>query len=293
MTGHRPVLLEETVARLNLSINDNVIDATLGGGGQAVAILKATGPNGRLLGLEADPRTLVATNETMREFGHRFVGANANFRDLKAVAAEKGFTNIAAIVFDLGLSSIALADADRGLSFQTPGPLDMRLDPAHQTLTAAAIVNHWPHAELRDIFRRLGQEPQAVRITDAIIAARQRQLLTDTIELASIIERVKKRHGRIHPATLVFQSLRMAVNDELGCLYAALPSALELLRPGGRLAVITFHSLEDRLVKNWIKQTTASGGLQRVNKQVIRPTRAETLANPRARSAKLRVIEKI
>lgn len=291
-SDHVPVLLSEVLSALQLRTNQDAIDATLGGGGHTRAILNATGPEGRLLAIEADPRTLAATQAQLAEVAGRITFVNANFRSLQQQAEQHGFSAVAGILIDLGLSTIALEDASRGFSFQLDGPLDMRFDPnAHRT-TAAEIVNRWSAPELARIFSAFGEERKAQRIAETIIGSRAHKPIDTTSRLADLVASVKPRRGRIHPATQVFQALRMAVNDELGALHDVLPQAVNLLRPGGRLAIITFHSIEDREVKRWTKETAKAGSVRLVNAHVIQPNRAEVLTNPRARSAKLRIIEK-
>lgn len=289
MPEHVPVLLSAVLDGLHLQPNQTVIDATLGGGGHTRELLQAIAPDGRLLGIEADERTLHDTLQDLTPYGSRFIAAHGNFRELQRIANDHGLTSVDAILFDLGLSSIGLDDPDRGFSFQHDGPLDMRFSPETQTETAADLVNTRSAADLVDLFRRYGEEPVAERIATAIVAARP---LTTTGRLAEVIGEVKHRRGRTHPATQVFQALRIAVNDEYGALEAALPQALELLQPGGRLAVITFHSGEDRLVKRWARAEAEAGRVEIVNKHVIVPERAEQVANPRSRSAKLRLLRK-
>lgn len=292
MPGHVPVLLPAVLAHLHLQPNRDVIDATLGGGGHAAAMLEAISPDGRLLGIEIDPRTLVSVQSLRQRYGPRFAAAHGNFRNLRRIASDHGFSSVQAILFDLGLSSLTVADPSRGFSFQHDGPLDMRFDPTAQTLTAAELVNTWTGPDLERVFRSAGEERRAAGIAAAIVAERRHRPLTTTGQLAELVARVKPRRGRLHPATQVFQALRLIVNDELGALESALPQALELLRPGGRLAVITFHSLEDRLAKQWSHRESRQGRLRLVNRHVIVPARQEQLANPRSRSAKLRIIEK-
>ncbi len=290
MSGHTPVLFSEVLQFLQLQSNQSVIDATLGAGGHARGLLQAIAPDGKLLGIEADPRTLTSTDtELKREFSSRVVTVNANFRELREIAAAYDFTQVDGIFFDLGLSSLTLEDPERGFSFQSDGPLDMRFDPEHQTVTAAEIVNTWPTNDLASLFRESGEERMADQIARHLV---ERRPFTQTVQLADAIAEVKHRRGRTHPATQVFQALRMAVNDELGSLTIALPQALSLLKPGGRLAVITFHSIEDRLVKRWMKTEAAAGRLDLITKHVVTPNRSEQLANPRSRSAKLRVAQK-
>lgn len=289
MPGHTPVLFSDVLQQLHLHSNDDVIDATLGGGGHARGLLEAIGPQGRLLGLEADPRTLAGTQQEFLSYGQRAVLVNANFRTLASVAQEQGFSAVHAVLFDLGASSMTFEDASRGFSFQQDGPLDMRFDPVHQSLTAADIINTWSTNDLASLFRESGEERRADQIARHIA---QRRPFNRTVELAEAIAQVKHRRGRVHPATQVFQALRVAVNDELGALTDALPQALDVLTSGGRMAVITFHSIEDRLVKRWMKAAAADGRLELVTKHVMVPSRSEQLANPRSRSAKLRIVQK-
>lgn len=288
MPEHVPVLLAAVLDGLNLHSNDDVIDATLGGGGHAQAMLNAIAPDGRLLGLEADPRTLSATTTQLIGHGACFVPAHGNFRDLQQIATSAGFTAVAAVLFDLGVSSMTIGDAARGFSFQADGPLDMRFDPMTQSQTAAALIAESSAETLTEIFRDYGDERAAKRIAEHL---KTMTPPTTTRELATAIEVVKPRRGRTHPATQVFQALRIAVNDEYGAITQALPQALELLRTDGRLAVITFHSGEDRLVKRWMK-SLPTDRVTINTKHVIVPDRAEQLRNPRARSAKLRILTK-
>ncbi len=288
---HVPVLLPDVLSNLNLQPGDTVIDATLGGGGHTRALLEAIAPDGRVLALEADPRTLADTQAKLADAGSRLVIVQKNFRELQTVAKAHGFHGVAAVLFDLGLSSIGLADASRGFSFQVDGPLDMRFDPA-QDLTAAEIVNTWSRDDLLHILREYGEERQAERIVDQLILQRQTAPFQTTLALAEAIMTVKPRRGRLHPATQTFQALRMAVNDELAALEEALPQAFDCLRSGGRLAVITFHSIEDRVVKHWTHQLADRGLAELVNKHVIQASYQAAKENPRARSAKLRIIQK-
>lgn len=292
LPAHVPVLLSAVLDGLHLVPGAIVIDATLGGGGHTRAMLEATAPNGRVLGIEADERTLQSTQQRLLSFGSRFIAAHGNFRELRRIATDAGCTGVDAILFDLGVSSMTIEDPERGFSFQHNGPLDMRFSPTLQAQTAADIVNAWSARDLVEIFRRYGNEPVAERIAAAIVAHREVTPLTTTGELAEVVSSVKHRRGRIHPATQVFQALRIAVNDEYGAIETALPQALELLKVGGRLAVITFHSGEDRLVKAWMKGQSKLGTLHLETKHVIVPPRDEQVANPRSRSAKLRIITK-
>ncbi len=292
LSAHVPVLLSAVLQGLHLQPNEIVIDATLGGGGHTRAMLDAIAPQGRLLGIEADQRTLQETQRDLVNYGSRFSAAHGNFRDLHRIAQDNGYDSVNAILFDLGLSSIALADPNRGFSFQNDGPLDMRFDPSAQNLTAAEIINRRSVDELRELFQTFGNEPVAERIATQIVTTRTSTPFTSTMQLAAAVEKVKHRRGRIHPATQVFQALRIAVNDEYGVIEQALPQALELLKDGGRLAVITFHSGEDRLVKYWMKKMASDQRLRLDNKHVIVAPRSEQIINPRSRSAKLRLITK-
>ncbi len=304
MAAHVPVLYEETLTGLQVRPGGVYVDATLGAAGHALGILRASAPDGRLLGLDADPEAVAFARQVLQPFGERLTLRTANFRRLAAVARSAGFDRVDGVLLDLGLSSRQLAAAERGFAFQREGPLDMRLDPRRGT-TAADLVNDLPEADLADLIRRYGEERHARRIARAIVAARP---LTTTAELAQVVARAVGRRGRIHPATRTFQALRIAVNDELGALAEALPQALDLLAGGGRLAVIAFHSLEDRLVKRFFRQESRDcicppeapvctcghrAGLRIVTRKPIRPTPEEVARNPRSRSARLRIAERL
>ena len=287
--GHVPVLLAEVISGLALHPGDDAIDGTLGGGGHASAILEAVAPSGRLLGIEWDGRTLEETRKTLERYGSRAMLVHGNYRDVGRLARTYAFPSVSGILVDLGYSSLQIDDPARGFSVRAGGPLDMRYDDAHE-LTAADIVNAWPKEELIRILREYGEERSAGRIADAIVRARHRKPIVSTDELALLIAKLVGRgKGKIHPATQTFQALRIAVNDELGNVAAFLPEAVKLLKPGGRLAVISFHSLEDRIVKNFFKE---SSDLVVVTKRPITAGDAELAINPRARSAKLRIAEK-
>jgi 16S rRNA (cytosine1402-N4)-methyltransferase len=303
---HVPVLLTEVITGLALTPGAHCIDGTLGGSGHAAALLSATAPGGRLLGLDADPDAVLRARARLATFGDRVVLVQANFRELASVAAAYGFGQVSAVLLDLGVSSYQVASASRGFSFQADGPLDMRLDP-QTPLTAEEIVNEWRTDDLADVIYRYGEERQSRRLARAIVAARP---LSTTSDLAGVISRTAPRraHQRIHPATRVFQALRIAVNDELGALEAALPQLVWLLMPGGRFAVITFHSLEDRVVKQFIQREVRDcicpsdfpvcrcghkATLRTVTGRPMSPSEAEISANPRSRSAKLRIAERL
>lgn len=304
---HIPVLLAAVLDALRLQPGANVIDGTLGGGGHTAAFLQQTAPDGRVLGIDADPAAIRRVSERLAsavESG-RLVLAQANFQSLADVARQHGFAHVDGILLDLGLSSFQLETAERGFSFQQSGPLDMRFDPG-QAVDAQEIVNTWPEKELADILYRYGEEHRSRRIARYVVENRP---IESTEQLAAVIAKAVGQRGgrRIHPATKTFQALRIAVNRELDVLESVLPQALELLRPGGRLAVISFHSLEDRIVKQWM-QFEASDfvrdpadpygghvkqpGLQLVTRKPITADEDEIRRNRRSRSAKLRVAER-
>jgi 16S rRNA (cytosine1402-N4)-methyltransferase len=301
---HIPVLYDQVLVGLRVRPGGRYVDATIGGGGHAAGILAASAPNGLLLGLDADPEAVTFVGRVLQPYGNRVCLAAGNFRNLLALAAAHGFDQADGVLMDLGFSSRQLAAADRGFSFDRDGPLDMRLD-ASQGQTAADLVNRLSDVELADLLWRYGEERHSRQIARAIVRARP---LTMTGELAHLIARTIGHHERIHPATRTFQALRIAVNDELGALAQALPLARDLLRPGGRLAIITFHSLEDRLVKQFYQKEAQDcicppdlpmcacehrAALHLVVRKPIRPTAEEVARNPRSRSARLRIAERL
>lgn len=283
--SHVPVLLDEVLEALNPQPGGTFIDATVGQGGHARAILSRVTPDGRLLGIDRDESNLAIAQKRLIQFGEAAVLVHDSYANVTSHAYDHGFSGVDGILLDLGFSSAHIEEADRGFSFQNEGPLDMRYDRSSE-LTAAEIVNTWSEDELAACFRKWGEEPRARDIAKAIIAHRP---VETTTELAELIRSVVKTHGRTHPATRVFQAIRMAVNNELGELEVALPKMVDLLKPGGRLAIISFHSLEDRQVKQFLK---SNDQLALINKRVIVPTQTEIKTNPRARSAKLRVAAK-
>jgi len=301
---HISVLFEQVMAGLEIRPGGRYIDTTVGGAGHAAGILERSSPGGRLLGLDADPEAIAFAREKLCPFGERAVLQVASFRNLKMVATSLGYGEVDGVLMDLGLSSRQLADAQRGFSFREEGPLDMRLNPQRGE-SAADLVNRLPEDRLADLLWRYGEEPAARRIARAICSARP---LSTTAELASLVAGVAARRGKIHPATRTFQALRIAVNDELGALEDALPQAQALLRPGGRLAVIAFQSLEDRVVKQQFVRESQDcicppellgcacghrATLKMVTRKPIRPGNDEVARNPRSRSARLRIAEKL
>mgnify|MGYP006294750753 CR=1 FL=1 len=303
---HVPVLPEEVLEGLQVVPGGRFVDATVGAGGHAYEILSASGPDGELLGLDRDPDALEIAADCLAPFGDRAKLVHASFAGLKEIAAAAGFSQADGVLFDLGLSSLQLEDSRRGFSFLTDGPLDMRFDPTSQGPTAADLVNRLSEEELADVLFRYGEERQSRRIAGAIVAARPIQTTGQLVEV--IEETVGRRRGRLHPATLSFQALRIAVNEELAAIESALPQAVETLKVGGRLVVIAFHSLEDRIVKRFMRRESKDcicsrelpictcdhrASLERVVRKPIRPTEDEVASNPRARSARLRVAERI
>lgn len=285
---HTPVLLKEVIDNLKIKQCSQYIDATVGGGGHAAAILKL---KGKILGIDYDPEAIKASRK-------RFASAcpntfwrlaPGNFKNLKQIAEDSGFNRVDGILFDLGVSSYQLETARRGFSFNREGPLDMRMDPGLM-VTAADLVNGLNKGELEKLFEKFSDEPRAAAIAEAIVRARKLKPIETGKQLANIVG--AKRSNRLHPATRVFQALRMAVNDELNNLNQALPQAVGLLKSGGRLAVISFHSGEDRIVKNFLKDQKTKRSLMIINKKPIQATAAEIATNPRSRSAKLRVAQK-
>jgi 16S rRNA (cytosine1402-N4)-methyltransferase len=289
---HIPVLLEETIKALNVQPGGRYIDCTIGPGGHAAAILEHSSPGGQLLGIDADPKAIKIARARLEAYSSSILLVNQNFTSLREICIKYGFFPVHGILFDLGLSSVQLENNNRGFSFQHDAFLDMRLSPS-QEITAAIIINSSPESQLAHLIRAYGEERYSQQIARHIV--RQRPITT-TLQLARTIERaVGGRRGRIHPATRTFQALRVAVNQELEHLESALKQAIDLLGFGGRLAVISYHSLEDRIVKNFMRQE-ASGEeacLRLVNKKVITPSLAEVQFNPRSRSAKLRAAERI
>ena len=302
--GHLSVLYDEVLTWLKPRPGGRYIDATLGAGGHATGLLTASHPDGLLLGLDADPAALSFAGDVLALFGDRVVLRNANFRRIGEVAGALGFEEVDGILMDLGLSSRQLDDADRGFSFNRDGPLDMRMNP-ERGRSAAHLVNTLSVAELSDLLWRYGEERLSRRIARAIVAERP---LDSTGQLADLVARVVGRREKIHPATRTFQALRIAVNEELDALGQVLPQARDLLRPGGRLAVIAFHSLEDRLVKQFFRQEARDcvcppelpicvcqhqATLRVLTPKPIRPTAGEVARNPRSRSARLRIAERL
>ena len=292
---HKPVMVEEVITGLNLKANDNVIDCTFGRGGHTREFLRATAPSGKVLAVDVDERAFTeGLGEIASADRARIIPVSDNFRNLAAVAVKFGWDKADAVFLDLGVSSPMFDDPSYGLSFRGEAPLDMRFNKKIQTLTAADVVNRWPEKQIQTILKDFADEFRAAGLARAIVEKRRTKEIKTTADLVEIIQSVYRwRGGKIHPATKTFQALRMAVNDELGALQAVLPETIRLLRKGGHLGALSFHSKEDRLIKIFLRECERAGEIRRLHKHVIRATRAECLKNPRARSAKLRLIEKL
>ena len=304
---HKPVMLVEVLEALRPKSGERYVDGTVGAAGHAAGILEASSPAGWLLGFDRDSAAVEFARERLKKFSGRFELRQANFSDVADWVEPE---SCAGVLLDLGVSSPQLDQAERGFSFQQDGPLDMRMD-RRQTLTAAQLVHSESAEGLAQIFWELGGEAHSRRVARAIVRERQDRRIETTRQLADLVERVLPRRGkRTHPATRVFQALRIAVNNEIGSLKIGLEAAFRILKPRGRLAVITFHSLEDRVVKDFgrarAQDYTFTGGvdvpelrrprapeLKWCPRKAIKPTQAEMEANPRSRSAQLRVMERL
>jgi 16S rRNA (cytosine1402-N4)-methyltransferase len=294
---HRPVLLDEVLAALAPQPGDIVVDCTTGWGGHSGELLRRVGPSGRLLGLDLDADNLQKARERLQPVGHPFSLHHANFASLANLLASEGLSGMDAVLADLGMSSMQVDDTERGFSYVRDGPLDMRMDRSRGR-TAAQLLATISEQDLAQALRELGDEPDADRLAAAIVAARQRQALGRTTDLARVILEASQAQGwhlhpspgrwNTHPAARTFQALRILVNRELANLQQLLRVLPDCLRPGGRAAIISFHSGEDRLVKAAFRDGLRNGIYQAVSDEPIRPTFAERTANPRSRSAKLR-----
>ena len=309
--GHLPVLVDEVLASLAIGPGSSVADCTVGGGGHAERLLEASSPDGRLLGLDADRAAISEAQRVLAQYGDRVVLRQANFEEIYDVANEAGLVPLDAVLFDLGLSSYQLADPRRGFSFAADAPPDMRFDE-DRGLSALDLIDRSSQRELAGILATFGEERRAGRIAKAILAARAEGRLMTAADLAMVVAEAappgRGDAGRIHPATRTFQALRIAVNRELDVLGSSLEAALALLRPGGRLAVISYHSGEDRIVKRFIARESRDcieqplppactcghrAQLRPVTRRVVKPGPEEIHRNRRARSARLRVAEKL
>ncbi len=310
MKEHVPVLYQEIIFYLQPCPGGKYIDGTIGAGGHSAGLLEGSAPDGRVLGLDRDVEAIEFSRNRLVAAGERLALVQTSFAEMDQVARRQGFTAVDGILIDLGLSSRQLASAERGFSFRLDGPLDMRFDTT-SGLTAAELLETLDESALSEMLRRYGEVRQNRKVARAILEARP---VDTTVQLAELVaqletkDRRNKSSGRIHPATKVFQALRIAVNEELEALQKVLPAAVDLLRPGGRLAVISFHSLEDRMVKQFIREKSRDcvcppeqpicncdtrPVLRPVTRKVIRPTDDEVARNPRSRSARLRVAERL
>jgi 16S rRNA (cytosine1402-N4)-methyltransferase len=291
---HQPVLLAEVLDLLITDRGGLYLDATLGLGGHSEAILRAISAQSKLMGLDMDPEALHSACARIKALPGQFRAVRANFRTLGRILETEKYFPLAGALFDLGVSSMHFDNPQRGFSFRHEGPLDMRLSPDN-TLTAGTIVNVWPEEQIALLIKEFGEDPNARRIARAIVARRSKAPFMTTTDLAGVIEKLMPR-GKTHPATRTFQALRMSVNAELENLTAGLEGVMPFLQQGGRLAVITFHSLEDRIVKrlfaSWEEQGVCRS-VEKGGKAVVKPSAEEVEGNSRARSAKLRVVEKL
>lgn len=304
-TRHIPVMVPECLDALNVQPGGRYIDATAGEGGHSHAILQASEPGGQVLAFDADPEAVGVSSQRLTGYGDSFLAVNANFRDLRITALRHDFVPVHGVLFDLGVSSLQLDREARGFSFRRADPLDMRFS-IDQRLTASDVVNSYTQDELADLIFHLGEDRKARRIASAIVRARP---VATSLELADVIEKALPRRGsKIHPATRTFQAIRIAVNDELSALETALQQAASLVGQGGRMAVISYHSLEDRIVKKFFRKESSdcicapgapictcdhTATLKMLTKKPLTPSEAEIESNPRSRSAKLRSAERI
>jgi len=289
---HQPVLLKEVLEYLDPKPNQNFVDATVGDGGHAGAILEKTMPNGKLVAIDRDSESIIRAKSSLSKFGSRVLFINDSFGNLSEIIKNSNIRTISGILFDFGMSSSQLENSERGFSFQKNEVLDMRFDIKHPII-AEDIINEYDAEELSEIFKKWGEEPYAFKIAVAIIEARRKSRIKTTKELVRIIEKVARRHGKLHPATLIFQALRIEVNGELKEIERALGVIPEILNKNGKAAFISFHSLEDRLIKNWSRNLDKQGIIEILNQKPIIASAEELKANPRSRSAKLRAIKKI
>lgn len=303
LTLHIPVLAKEVLQYLNPKPNENFIDCTIGEAGHTISILERIGPNGKVLGIDLDAGQIERSAKNTAGFGNRVVLANDSYANLKEIVEENNFKPVNGIILDLGMSSVHLEESGRGFSFLRDEPLDMRYNAEIpnskiqiSNLTAEKIINEYPREKLEEIFREYGEEKFARKIADAVAEKRRVKRIKRSLELAEIIRKAipaRYHFGRIHFATRVFQALRIAVNGEIDNLSKFLSQAVEILDNEGRLAIISFHSIEDRIVKNFFRRKVGEGTIELLNKKPVVASHAEIKTNNRSRSAKLRAIIKI
>ncbi|MGB9959614.1 MAG: 16S rRNA (cytosine(1402)-N(4))-methyltransferase RsmH [Candidatus Bathyarchaeales archaeon] len=292
---HFPVMKEEVIQYLNPKPCENFVDCTVGEGGHTMAILERTKPSGKVLGVDCDSTLLERLKLKIEgtDYDERLILVCDNFANLNAIVERHGFNRVSGVLFDLGFSSWHLEESRRGFSFLRDEPLDMRYSPQQNTLTAEAILNYWSVKDIERVLRVYGEERFSRRIAEEIVRSRP---LKTTVDLVMTVERATPawyHRRRIHFATKTFQALRIAVNSELESLEKALPQAVDIMESGGRLVVIAFHSLEDRIVKNFMRNKTKEGILKLLTKKPLRPSKEEVTKNPRSRSARLRAALKV
>lgn len=293
---HIPVMLQETISNLNLKPGQVIVDATLGTGGHSQEILKMIAPGGRLIAIDRDMEAIEISRSRLEPFGSACEFYHGNFADLDLVLEKAGVSKIDGIVFDLGISTVQLKNAERGFSFQEEGPLDMRLD-RESYISAYDLVNNLNESEISDLLWTFGEERWHNRIAHLVVEERQKQPIATTTQLAELVSRsiparFRHRHYRIHPATRTFQAVRIAVNRELEILGAALDKAVAFLNNQARISVISFHSLEDRVVKHTFRRMEAEGSVNIITAKPLTPAYSEIEVNPSSRSSKLRVAER-
>ena len=294
---HIPVLQKEVIEYLEPKPEENFIDATVGSGGHTLAILEKNGPKGKVLGIDRDSEQIKNTKYSIGgKYKNRLILVCDNFANLKEIVKREKFKNVSGILFDLGLSSWHLEESGRGFSFLRNEPLDMRYGIENPKLTAEKIINYYSFQEIEKILREYGEEKFSEKIAQEIVKQRSVRPITNTFQLVEIIKRATPgwyKHGKIHCATKTFQAIRIAINDELNNLKKVLPQAIEILRCEGKIAVISFHSLEDRIVKNFFQEEAQKNILTIITKKAVAPSKEEIKINPRSRSAKLRTAVKI
>lgn len=284
---HKPVLVQEVLHYLDPKADENFIDGTVGQGGHATEILKKNGPNGLLLGIDADVKQVENSKVLTSEFQKRIILVSDSYKNIKDIVERENFRPVNGILLDLGMSSWQLEEGSRGFTFMKNEPLDMRYS-LENTLTAEHIVNEWPEQEIEEILEEYGEEKFAKKIAKAIVNERGGRRIKSTYELKNIITKISFKGSKIHPATRTFQALRIAVNGELESLKRVLPQAIEVLAPEGRLVIISFHSLEDRIIKEFFKNKSEENAVNILTKKPITASQKEIKINHRARSAKLR-----
>ncbi len=293
MSVHIPVLTKEVIKYLNPQPNQNFIDCTFGEGGHAEIILEKIAPEGKLLGIELDSKLYQKLQKKKKAFSDRLILVNDSFANLKKIIQEYNFGHVGSVLFDFGISSWHLEKSKKGFSFKRNEPLDMRYN-ASNPLTAREIVNQWKESEIRNILEKYGEERFSKRIARKIVKERKKSSIETTYQLVNIIKKAvpaRYQHGRLHFATRTFQALRIVVNEELENIKKGLKEGVEILEKEGRIGAISFHSLEDRIVKNFLKEKAKNNLLKILTKKPITPTQEEKKENPRSRSAKFRAGE--